>query len=68
MNTTDQELQKLVIRNVSLEDAGEYTCIAGNSIGISHESVYLEVLPGVVISILSVTLQEQFILSTNFPL
>ena len=35
----------LVLKNVSVDDAGRYTCIAGNSIGISHRSAWLEVLP-----------------------
>lgn len=36
----------LYIRNVTFEDAGEYTCLAGNSIGISFHSAWLTVLPG----------------------
>lgn len=34
------------MRNVTFEDAGEYTCLAGNSIGFSHHSAWLVVLPG----------------------
>lgn len=36
----------LYLRNVSAEDAGEYTCLAGNSIGLSYQSAWLTVLPG----------------------
>uniref|UniRef100_A0A8C1SVZ9 Fibroblast growth factor receptor n=1 Tax=Cyprinus carpio TaxID=7962 RepID=A0A8C1SVZ9_CYPCA len=43
VNTTDKELEVLQIRNVSLEDAGEYTCLAGNSIGHSHHTAWLTV-------------------------
>ena len=32
--------------NVSFEDAGEYTCLAGNSIGYAYHSAWLTVLPG----------------------
>lgn len=34
------------MHNVTFEDAGEYTCLAGNSIGFSHHSAWLVVLPG----------------------
>uniref|UniRef100_A0AAQ4RH92 Fibroblast growth factor receptor n=1 Tax=Gasterosteus aculeatus aculeatus TaxID=481459 RepID=A0AAQ4RH92_GASAC len=47
INTTDKELEVLLLTNVSFEDAGEYTCLAGNSIGIAHHSAWLEVLPAV---------------------
>ncbi|XP_026058484.1 fibroblast growth factor receptor 1-A-like isoform X2 [Carassius auratus] len=43
INTMDKEMEVLQIRNVSLEDAGEYTCLAGNSIGHSHHSAWLTV-------------------------
>ncbi|XP_069836351.1 fibroblast growth factor receptor 2 isoform X2 [Dendropsophus ebraccatus] len=46
VNITDEEIEVLYVRNVSFEDAGEYTCIAGNSIGISQHSAWLTVLPG----------------------
>jgi len=36
----------LYLRNVTMEDAGEYTCLAGNSIGLSYQSAWLTVLPG----------------------
>lgn len=36
----------LSLHNVTFEDAGEYTCLAGNSIGFSHHSAWLVVLPG----------------------
>ncbi|XP_054109625.1 fibroblast growth factor receptor 3 isoform X4 [Callithrix jacchus] len=44
-NTTDKELEVLSLQNVTFEDAGEYTCLAGNSIGFSHHSAWLVVLP-----------------------
>ncbi|XP_055518016.1 fibroblast growth factor receptor 1-like isoform X2 [Leucoraja erinacea] len=44
VNTTDKEMEALYLRNVTFEDAGEYTCLAGNSIGISHHSAWLTVL------------------------
>ncbi|XP_042312879.1 fibroblast growth factor receptor 3 isoform X3 [Sceloporus undulatus] len=43
---TDKEVEILYLQNVSFEDAGEYTCLAGNSIGYSHHSAWLTVLPG----------------------
>ncbi|XP_074866275.1 fibroblast growth factor receptor 4 isoform X2 [Carettochelys insculpta] len=39
------EVEVLFLHNVSQEDAGEYTCLAGNSIGLSHQSAWLTVLP-----------------------
>uniref|UniRef100_UPI00398F8678 fibroblast growth factor receptor 1-like isoform X1 n=1 Tax=Pristiophorus japonicus TaxID=55135 RepID=UPI00398F8678 len=45
INTTDKEMEALYLRNVTFEDAGEYTCLAGNSIGISHHTAWLTVLP-----------------------
>lgn len=35
----------LVIENVTLDDEGWYTCLVGNSVGISNKSVYLSVEP-----------------------
>lgn len=40
------EVEVLYLRNVSAEDAGEYTCLAGNSIGLSYQSAWLTVLTG----------------------
>ncbi|XP_043924903.1 fibroblast growth factor receptor 1 isoform X2 [Protopterus annectens] len=45
VNTTDKEMEVLHLQNVTLEDAGEYTCLAGNSIGISYHSAWLTVVP-----------------------
>ncbi|XP_051973463.1 fibroblast growth factor receptor 1-A-like [Xyrauchen texanus] len=44
LNTTDKEMEVLQLRNVSFEDAGEYTCLAGNSIGVSYQSAWLTVV------------------------
>ncbi|KAJ8400954.1 hypothetical protein AAFF_G00389110 [Aldrovandia affinis] len=44
LNTTDKEMEVLQLRNVSIDDSGEYTCLAGNSIGFSHHSAWLSVL------------------------
>ncbi|KAH1164744.1 hypothetical protein KIL84_008162, partial [Mauremys mutica] len=46
VNTADEELEILYLRNVTFEDAGEYICLAGNSMGFSHHSAWLTVLPG----------------------
>ncbi|KAK7925452.1 hypothetical protein WMY93_007762 [Mugilogobius chulae] len=46
VNTTDKEIEVLYLPNVTFEDAGEYTCLAGNSIGISYQTAWLTVLPG----------------------
>uniref|UniRef100_A0A8C4TCC7 Fibroblast growth factor receptor n=1 Tax=Erpetoichthys calabaricus TaxID=27687 RepID=A0A8C4TCC7_ERPCA len=45
INTTDKELEILYLPNVTFEDAGEYTCLAGNSIGHTYHSAWLTVLP-----------------------
>uniref|UniRef100_A0A674AA57 Fibroblast growth factor receptor n=1 Tax=Salmo trutta TaxID=8032 RepID=A0A674AA57_SALTR len=47
LNTTDKEMEILQLRNVSFDDAGEYTCLAGNSIGFSHHSAWLIVFKAV---------------------
>uniref|UniRef100_A0A9J8ANT4 Fibroblast growth factor receptor n=1 Tax=Cyprinus carpio carpio TaxID=630221 RepID=A0A9J8ANT4_CYPCA len=39
-----QALRILYLTNITMEDAGEYTCLAGNSIGFSHQSAWLTVL------------------------
>uniref|UniRef100_A0A8C1PQN6 Fibroblast growth factor receptor n=1 Tax=Cyprinus carpio TaxID=7962 RepID=A0A8C1PQN6_CYPCA len=40
------EVEVLYLTNITMEDAGEYTCLAGNSIGFSHQSAWLTVLSG----------------------
>ncbi|XP_052610676.1 fibroblast growth factor receptor 3-like isoform X3 [Peromyscus californicus insignis] len=45
INTADKELEVLSLRNITFEDSGEYTCLAGNYFGVSHHSAWLEVLP-----------------------
>ncbi|XP_053574053.1 LOW QUALITY PROTEIN: fibroblast growth factor receptor 1 [Bombina bombina] len=47
VNTTDKEMEVLHLRNVTFEDAGQYTCLAANSIGLSHHSAWLTVLEAV---------------------
>ncbi|XP_010876451.1 fibroblast growth factor receptor 1b [Esox lucius] len=44
LNTTDREMEVFTLRNVSKEDEGQYTCLAGNSIGLSHHSAWLRVV------------------------
>lgn len=40
-------MEVLQLRNVSFDDAGKYTCLAGNSIGFSHHSAWLTVFEGI---------------------
>lgn len=47
LNTTDKDMEVLQLRNVTIEDAGVYTCLAGNSIGNSHHSAWLTVYEAV---------------------
>lgn len=58
INTTDKELEILYLTNVSFEDAGQYTCLAGNSIGFTHHSAWLTVLPGILVYLLGVLLSR----------
>lgn len=44
LNTTDREMEVLTLKNVTADDSGEYTCLAGNSIGVSHHSAWLTVV------------------------
>lgn len=46
-------MEVLQLRNVSLEDAGKYTCLAGNSIGFSYHSAWLTVFKGISALLLS---------------
>uniref|UniRef100_A0A8C8DQ23 Fibroblast growth factor receptor n=1 Tax=Oryzias sinensis TaxID=183150 RepID=A0A8C8DQ23_9TELE len=45
VRSTIAEIEVLHLPNVTFEDAGEYTCLAGNSIGISYHTATLTVLP-----------------------
>lgn len=40
------EVEVLYLSNVTVDDAGEYTCLAGNSIGFAYQSAWLTVLSG----------------------
>uniref|UniRef100_A0A672JAT0 Fibroblast growth factor receptor n=1 Tax=Salarias fasciatus TaxID=181472 RepID=A0A672JAT0_SALFA len=40
------EVEVLYLSKVTMEDAGEYTCLAGNSIGFAHQSAWLTVISG----------------------
>lgn len=40
------EVEVLYLSKVTMEDAGEYTCLAGNSIGYAYQSAWLTVLSG----------------------
>uniref|UniRef100_A0A8C9U063 Fibroblast growth factor receptor 4 n=1 Tax=Scleropages formosus TaxID=113540 RepID=A0A8C9U063_SCLFO len=42
LNMSEGEV--LYLTNITMEDAGEYTCLAGNSIGFSFQSAWLTVL------------------------
>lgn len=46
LNTTDKEIEVLTLRNITLDDAGEYTCLAGNSVGFAYRSAWLTVYDG----------------------
>ena len=41
-------MEVLQLRNVSFDDAGKYTCLAGNSIGFSYHSAWLTVFEGII--------------------
>uniref|UniRef100_A0AAQ5XWL6 Fibroblast growth factor receptor 4 n=1 Tax=Amphiprion ocellaris TaxID=80972 RepID=A0AAQ5XWL6_AMPOC len=38
------EVEVLYLSKVTMDDAGEYTCLAGNSIGFAHQSAWLTVI------------------------
>uniref|UniRef100_A0A3Q0RK60 receptor protein-tyrosine kinase n=1 Tax=Amphilophus citrinellus TaxID=61819 RepID=A0A3Q0RK60_AMPCI len=51
LNTADHEVESLLtLRNVTLADAGEYTCLARNSEGVSQQTVWLIVIDGTFIN------------------
>lgn len=43
-NTTEPE--KLDLNDVTYEDEGWYTCVAGNNLGYTYSSAYLKVVDG----------------------
>lgn len=45
-NTTEKDLEVLQLRNVSVEDAGEYTCVIETSSGRFPHSAWLTVFKG----------------------
>ena len=45
-NNLSKETKKLTLTNVTFEDAGKYTCVAGNYLGINYRNVWLEVVDG----------------------
>ncbi|KAB5567784.1 hypothetical protein PHYPO_G00236840 [Pangasianodon hypophthalmus] len=57
--TMDKEMEVLQLKNVSLEDAGVYTCLAGNSIGHSHHSAWLTVYEVALLEPTTSTLNER---------
>ena len=48
-NSIDDYLQSLTLKTVTLDNGGEYTCLAVNSINISYISKWLTVLEGVLL-------------------
>ncbi|XP_077944699.1 fibroblast growth factor receptor 1b isoform X1 [Gasterosteus aculeatus] len=67
LNTTDKEMEVLTLRNVTPGDSGEYTCMAENSIGVSHHSAWLSVVDEVPPALLpSQTYLEIFIYCLGF--
>uniref|UniRef100_A0A672MDG4 Fibroblast growth factor receptor n=1 Tax=Sinocyclocheilus grahami TaxID=75366 RepID=A0A672MDG4_SINGR len=55
INTTDKELEILYLTNVSFEDAGQYTCLAGNSIEDDYADILIYVT-GCVLFILTMVI------------
>jgi len=43
LNSTEHDLQTFTVKNVTLGDSGKYSCVAGNSIGVSHLDAWLTV-------------------------
>ncbi|XP_061553793.1 fibroblast growth factor receptor 1-A-like isoform X2 [Phycodurus eques] len=44
VDASQDDLESLALTNVSAADAGEYACVAANSVGVSHQSAWLTVL------------------------
>lgn len=47
--STIDDPQHLVLRNVTKEDQGWYTCLVANTVGMNYRSAWLEVLNGTVV-------------------
>lgn len=46
LGIVDEKMEVLKLRNVSLDDAGLYTCLAASDIGDSQHSAWLTVFEG----------------------
>ncbi|XP_061732185.1 fibroblast growth factor receptor 1b [Nerophis ophidion] len=44
LNTTEENMEVLTLKNISTADAAEYTCVATNSVGVTQHSAWLTVL------------------------
>uniref|UniRef100_A0A8C1XDY7 Fibroblast growth factor receptor n=1 Tax=Cyprinus carpio TaxID=7962 RepID=A0A8C1XDY7_CYPCA len=60
------EVEVLYLTNITMEDAGEYTCLAGNSIGFSHQSAWLTVLSGRFMDLMEAKYTDIIIYASGF--
>ncbi|XP_014667470.1 PREDICTED: fibroblast growth factor receptor 3-like [Priapulus caudatus] len=61
-SNTSGDPGKLVIHNITQKDAGWYTCLVGNSIGIVHQSAWLDV-PASYLRTFPIPAEEEFLLN-----